>query len=147
MKIDVFNFTRYGLIIAKGVDISDDAVQKKDGSWTFKMRLALEKDSLQAEGKYLVLHPSVAVAPEIITGKRRPTNFFLSPLLRYWHGSLRERRTARLQKYVMALFPGRAFGFVDGEVLQINVSEATSLLATKHEAVGRWTIFQLERFK
>ena len=98
VKIDVFSFTRYGLIMAKVFDISDDAIQKKDGSRAFKMRLALEKDSLQAEGKHLSLHPGVAVAPEIITGKRRPIEFFFSPLLRYWHGSLRERRTARLQK-------------------------------------------------
>ncbi|MCB1843103.1 MAG: HlyD family type I secretion periplasmic adaptor subunit [Halioglobus sp.] len=91
VKIDAFNFTRYGLISAKVIDISDDAIQNNDGSWVFQMRLALEQDSLLVDGEHLRLSPGMAIAAEITTGKRRLIEFFLSPLLRYRQESLRER--------------------------------------------------------
>ena len=91
VKVETFNFTRYGLFSAKVVDISDDAIQDKNGNWVFKMRLALEKDSLFVEGKQLRLNPGMAITAEITTGKRRLIEFFLSPLLRYRQESLRER--------------------------------------------------------
>ncbi len=91
VKIDTFNFTRYGLISAQVIDISEDAIQDDQGNWVFKMRLALEQDSLLVDGKHLRLNPGMAIAAEVTTGKRRLIEFFLSPLLRYRQESLRER--------------------------------------------------------
>lgn len=91
VKVEAFNFTKYGLLEAQVLDISDDAIQDEQLGWVFKMRLALKQQTLLVEGKEVTLSPGMAVASEITTGKRRLIEFFLSPLLRYRQESLRER--------------------------------------------------------
>jgi len=91
VKVDTFNFTRYGLIDAEVTTISDDAVQDRQLGWAFDLRLELARDSLLVEGKQVKLSPGMAVTAEIRTGKRRLIEFFLSPLLRYKQESVRER--------------------------------------------------------
>ena len=91
VKIDTFNFTKYGLIDAKIVNVSNDAVEDQQLGWVFKMRLKLDRDNIAIEDKLVRLSPGMSVTTEIKTGKRRLIEFFLSPLLRYQHDSVRER--------------------------------------------------------
>lgn len=91
VKINTFNFTKYGLIDAKTTDISNDAIEDQKLGWVFKMRLKLKEDRIAVEDKWVRLSPGMAVTVEIKTGKRRLIEFFLSPLLRYRQESVRER--------------------------------------------------------
>ena len=91
VKVDAFNFTKYGLIDAELVNISNDAVEDKQLGWVFKLRLSLEQDSIAVEDKLVKLSPGMATTAEIRTGKRRLIEYFLSPLLRYRQESVRER--------------------------------------------------------
>ena len=91
VKINTFNFTKYGLIDAKTTDISNDALEDQELGWVFKMRLKLKQDQIAVEDKWVRLSPGMAVTVELKTGKRRLIEFFLSPLLRYRHESVRER--------------------------------------------------------
>jgi hemolysin D len=91
VKIDTFNFTKYGLINAKVLDISNDAVEDPRLGWVFRIRLLLDKDWVAVEGKRIRVSPGMAITAEVKTGKRRLIEFFLSPLLRYKQESVRER--------------------------------------------------------
>lgn len=91
VKVDAFNFTKYGLIDAKVADVSNDAVNDEAKGWVYKMRLELERDDILVEGKPVRLTPGMSVTAEVLTGKRRLIEFFLSPLLRYKNESVRER--------------------------------------------------------
>lgn len=91
VKVDAFNFTKYGLLDAKIADISNDAVENEIRGWNYRMRLELEHDSITVEDKLVRLTPGMSVTAEIKTGKRRLIEFFLSPLLRYKSESVRER--------------------------------------------------------
>ena len=91
VKVDTFNFTKYGLVDAELVTISNDAVEDQQLGWVFKLRLQLEHDSIAVEDKWVKLSPGMATTAEIRTGKRRLIEFFLSPLLRYRQESVRER--------------------------------------------------------
>lgn len=91
VKIDTFNFTKYGLIDAELVNISNDTVEDEKLGWVFKMRLKLKQDSIKIDNKAVNLSPGMAVTAEIKTGQRRLIEFFLSPLLRYRQESVRER--------------------------------------------------------
>jgi hemolysin D len=91
VKIDTFNFTKYGLIDAKVIDISNDAVEDPRLGWVFRIRLLLDRDWVAVEGKRVLLSPGMAITAEVNTGKRRLIEFFLSPLLRYKQDSVRER--------------------------------------------------------
>jgi len=91
LKVDTFNFTKYGLLDAQVVDISNDAVEDKQYGWGFKVRLSIKSDALMVAGSSLSITPGMTITAEIKTGKRRLLEFFLSPLLRYKQESIRER--------------------------------------------------------
>jgi len=113
VKIDTFNFTRYGLIEGKVVSVSRDAIIKdkppdpsgrgKTGGalsessepagqeLLYSARIALDRTEMQIDNRMVQLAPGMAVTVEIKTGTRRLIEYVMSPLLRYRHESLRER--------------------------------------------------------
>jgi hemolysin D len=111
VKIDTFNFTRYGLLHGEVVNISEDAIardkpqDKNDSSGSgpsdssepkgqelvYAARISLERTSMEIEEKTVNLGPGMAVTVEIKTGQRRVIEYLLSPLLRAKQAALRER--------------------------------------------------------
>ena len=91
VKIDTFNFTKYGLIDAEIMTISDDAIQDENLGLVYSARIKLHQDGLQVEDRWVKLTPGMSAVSEIKTGKRRLIEYFLSPLLRYKQESVRER--------------------------------------------------------
>jgi hemolysin D len=113
IKIDTFNFTRYGLIHGKVTSVSQDAIvrdkpaDKQNGAkpggalaetsepagqeFIYSSRVSLDETQMQIEDKMVHLAPGMAVTVEIKTGTRRIIEYLMSPLLRYRHESLRER--------------------------------------------------------
>ncbi|MEM1111637.1 MAG: HlyD family type I secretion periplasmic adaptor subunit [Pseudomonadota bacterium] len=91
VKLDTFNFTKYGLIDAKVLDISNDALEDPQQGWAYKLRLELETDAIMVEQKRVRLSPGMTLTAEIKTGQRRLIEFFLSPLLRARQESFGER--------------------------------------------------------
>ncbi|WP_316184267.1 MULTISPECIES: HlyD family type I secretion periplasmic adaptor subunit [unclassified Bradyrhizobium] len=113
IKIDTFNFTRYGLIHGKVVIVSHDAIvrekpaDKQNGGkpagalaetsepagqeFVYSARVSLGEKQMQVEDKMVGLAPGMAVTVEIKTGTRRIIEYLMSPLLRYRQESLRER--------------------------------------------------------
>jgi hemolysin D len=113
VKIDTFNFTRYGLLQGKVVSVSQDAIvrdkpnakagaAKPGGALSdssepegqellYSARVSLDDTQMQIEDKMVNLAPGMAVTVEIKTGARRIIEYLMSPLLRYRQESLRER--------------------------------------------------------
>jgi hemolysin D len=113
VKIDTFNFTRYGLLKGTVVSVSQDAIvrdkpnqktaDKKLGGalsdssepegqeLSYSARVSLEGTQMQVDDRLVNLAPGMAVTVEIKTGTRRLIEYLMSPLLRYRHESLRER--------------------------------------------------------
>jgi hemolysin D len=113
IKIDTFNFTRYGLIHGKVTSVSQDAIVREkppgkqsdakqagalaetsepDGQeFVYSARVSLDQTKMQIEDKTVNLAPGMAVTVEIKTGTRRIIEYLMSPLLRYKQESLRER--------------------------------------------------------
>jgi hemolysin D len=113
IKIDTFNFTRYGLLHGEVVSVSQDAIvrdkpaeksgqQKSRGALAdssepdgqellYAARVSLDRTQMMIDGKLINLSPGMAVTAEIKTGQRRVIEYLLSPLLRYKQESLRER--------------------------------------------------------
>ncbi|NGX96022.1 MAG: HlyD family efflux transporter periplasmic adaptor subunit, partial [Candidatus Afipia apatlaquensis] len=108
IKVDTFNFTRYGLIHGRIINVSRDAIipeklrdkssqtesatsESKNQELTFAARIALDRTQMQVDGKSIPLSPGMAVIAEIKTGSRRIISYLLSPLARYRHDVLRER--------------------------------------------------------
>jgi hemolysin D len=114
IKIDTFDFTRYGLLHGQVLSISSDSIVRDapsdkstdnnkpaDGSsatsepkgqeLTYAARISLDRTQIQVEDKMVNLSPGMAVTAEIKTGSRRIIGYLLSPLMKYKQESLRER--------------------------------------------------------
>ena len=110
IKIDTFNFTKYGLLHGTVLDVSADSIDRRKpvtgppskltaGSdsepqgheLVYAAHVSLEQTAMQVDGKEVSLAPGMAVTVEIKTGEQRVITYRLSPLLRFKQESLRER--------------------------------------------------------
>ena len=91
IKIETFNYTKYGLIDGKVQNVSLDAIQDEKRGLIYATRVKLSKNTMNIEGKRVKLTPGMAVTVEIKTGQRRIIEYFLSPLIQYASEGLRER--------------------------------------------------------
>ena len=113
IKVDAFNFNRYGLIEGKVVSVSPDAIARNkladkrpsdqsadsenesseptNQELVYAARVTLSRSNMQVEDRLVDLSPGMAVTVEIKTGSRTIISYVLSPLLRYKQEALRER--------------------------------------------------------
>lgn len=111
IKVDTFNFTRYGLLAGTVQSVSQDAIARdtpidrsaaKPGAandsseprgqeLVFAARVSCATTSMQIDDRRVNLSPGMAVTVEIKTGTRHVIDYLLSPLARAKHQALRER--------------------------------------------------------
>ena len=111
IKVETFNFTKYGLLHGKVMSVSRDAIVRKksathsdaeqyrgeqssepqDEESIYTARVSLDRTDIQIGDKRVDLGPGMAVTVEIKTGTRRVIEYLLSPLLRYQQSAMRER--------------------------------------------------------
>ena len=112
IKIDTFNFTRYGLLQGKVLSVSQDAIvrdrprerpedrgqgaanetsEPKGQELNYSARISLDRRQMQIDERLVNLSAGMAVTVEIKTGSRTILSYLLSPLLRYRQETLRER--------------------------------------------------------
>ncbi len=102
IKVDAFNFTRYGLMAGQVLAISGDAVSRDSAprgdarsagasELEYVARISLNRGNMAREDGAMALSPGMTVTVEIKTGARTVMDYLLSPLGRYRHESLRER--------------------------------------------------------
>lgn len=112
IKVDTFDFTRYGLLHGRVLSISSDAIvrdnsadqsrenqpgsaasssEPKGQELTYAARISVDRTQMQVEDKKVNLSPGMAITAEIKTGSRRIISYLLSPLVKYKQESLRER--------------------------------------------------------
>lgn len=91
VKIAAFPFTRYGVVDATVVDISNAAIQDEKLGWVYAANVSLDRAFMNVHGQSVQLTPGMEVTVEIKTGKRHLIEYFLSPLLRYGNESIKER--------------------------------------------------------
>jgi hemolysin D len=111
VKVDTFNFTRYGLLHGEVLNISQDAITRdkpqdklndapgrqttssepSGQEMNYAARVSLERTKMQVDEKLVDLSPGMAVTVEIKTGSRRIISYLLSPIAKYRQEMLRER--------------------------------------------------------
>ncbi len=91
IKIETFPFTKYGLIDAEILNVSNDAIPDEHLGLVYAMRVKMHQTTMQVQAKIINLSPGMAVTVEVNLGKRRLIEYLLSPLLRYKDESVRER--------------------------------------------------------
>jgi hemolysin D len=112
IKVDTFNFTKYGLIHGHVLSFSQDSIKRPKPSdpakeksassvadtsepqgqeMVYQARISLEQTDMLIDGKRVQLSPGMAVTAEIKTGSRSVLSYLLSPIQRFHQESMRER--------------------------------------------------------
>lgn len=112
IKVDTFNFTRYGLRKGEVLSVSQDSIlrnkppekngeasagsdtvssEPKGQELVYSARISLDRQQMQVDDRTVNLAPGMAVTVEIKTGSRRIIEYLITPLLRYGQESMRER--------------------------------------------------------
>lgn len=112
IKVDTFNYTRYGMVHGRVVSVSRDAIihelpsgrtkdrgtssevansEPKGQELDYAVRVSLDRTQMQVDDTLANLVPGMAVTVEIKTGARSVLSYLLSPIFRYAHDSMRER--------------------------------------------------------
>ena len=113
IKVDTFNFTKYGFIRGHVMSVSHDSILREkpvnaaeskrhtgdesDSSepagqeLVYAARVTFDQTQMQIDDRLVDLEPGMAVTVEIKTGTRRVIDYLLSPLSRHKQQALRER--------------------------------------------------------
>jgi len=91
IKIETFPFTKYGLVDAEIMNVSNDATPDENLGLVYAMRVKMFQTTMNVKGKTVNLSPGMAVTVEVNLGKRKLIEYLLAPLLRYKDESVRER--------------------------------------------------------
>lgn len=91
VKIDAFDYSRYGTIPAVVTLVSRDAIQDEKKGLIYSTKITLANTALSVEGKSMPISPGMSVNVEIKTGSRRVIEYLLSPLLQHQKEALHER--------------------------------------------------------
>lgn len=89
VKVETFNFQKFGMVEAKVAEISPDVTdnkQDKDKDGKYRLTLSLDDDKSGID-----LSPGMNVTAEIKIKKKRIIDFFLDPFRQYKNEALRER--------------------------------------------------------
>ena len=92
IKVEAFNFQKYGTLPAKVILVSPDAVENKEGKLLYRTVLQPETTQFHLlSGRVVPLEAGMSVSAEIKTRKKRIIEYFLDPFLKYKSEGLRER--------------------------------------------------------
>ncbi len=91
VKIDAFEYTKYGVINGKVTHVSRDAIADEKRGLIYSTKILLDRSAIHVDGRETPLSAGMSVNVEIKTGDRRVIEYVLSPLLRHKRESLNER--------------------------------------------------------
>lgn len=94
VKITAYDFSIYGGLDGKIVEISADSIvdkESKDGKSYYRVLVKTEKNYLERNGNKLPIIPGMIASVDIITGKKTILDFILKPILKVKQNSLHER--------------------------------------------------------
>ncbi len=94
IKITAYDFSIYGGLDGKIIEISADSIvdkDSKDGKSYYRVLLKTNKNYLEKRGKKLPIIPGMVATVDIVTGKKTILDFLLKPILKVKQDSLHER--------------------------------------------------------
>lgn len=101
IKVDTFDYTKYGLLRDNPADGRDgagrangdrrDSSEPKGQELVYSARVQLDQTTMDIDDRLVSLSPGMAVTVEIKTGNRRIISYLLSPIRKHMHQALRER--------------------------------------------------------
>lgn len=83
VKIDTFDFQKYGVLDGKLIDVSKDSIEDKTLGLVYEIYVAPSKHTIRVEGRDVPISTGMSSTAEIKVGSRRIIEFFIYPLIKY----------------------------------------------------------------
>lgn len=94
IKITAYDFSIYGGLDGKIIEISADSIvdkESKEGKSYYRVLVKTDKNFLERKGVKLPIIPGMVASVDIVTGKKTILDFLLKPILKVKQDSLHER--------------------------------------------------------
>lgn len=91
VKITAYDFSIYGGLKGKVVQISPDAVTDEKGDSFYLVRVLTEENALKRKGEVLPIIPGMVATVDILTGEKTVMEYLLKPFVKTLSNSLSER--------------------------------------------------------
>lgn len=91
IKIETFNFQKYGTIKGIVQEVSPDAVEDKEKGRVYRVLLTLDKDNVLVGDSLVNLTVGMTATADIKIREKRVIEYFLDPFRKYQNEALRER--------------------------------------------------------
>lgn len=91
VKIDTYNFQKYGILDGIVTLISPNSIQDEKMGPVYEIYILPENKTLLVEGNEEQIKPGMSTTNEIKIGKRRIIEFFIYPLIKYLDESIKVR--------------------------------------------------------
>lgn len=94
IKITAYDFSIYGGLDGKIVEISADSIidkESKEGKSYYRVLVKTDKNYLERKNEKLPIIPGMVATVDIVTGKKTILDFILKPILKVKQDSLHER--------------------------------------------------------
>jgi hemolysin D len=83
IKIDTFNFQKYGFFEGKVINVGSYSIKDEKLGDIYEIKIEPDGKRLMVEGKERYLEAGMSVTAEIKVGKRRVIEFFIYPIIKY----------------------------------------------------------------
>ena len=91
IKIDTYNFQKYGILNGKVTVVSPNSVEDEKLGPIYEVYIEPQNTTLMVEGKEQSIKFGMSTTNEIKIGKRRIIEFFIYPLIKYLDESIKVR--------------------------------------------------------
>lgn len=91
IKITAYDFSIYGGLKGKIVNISPDTIMEKDEKIYYLVQIKADKNYLTFKGNKLYIKVGMVAGVDILTGKKTVLNYLLKPILKAKNTAMRER--------------------------------------------------------
>lgn len=91
VKITAYDFTVYGGLNGKVVEISPDTIKNDKGESFYRILVRTDKNSLMRDGKPLPIIPGMIATVDIVTGHKTVMEYLMKPIMKTVQNSMNEK--------------------------------------------------------
>lgn len=91
IKIDTFDFQKYGMIKGVVKKVSKDSVEDQRLGPIYDVFITPQNHTLMVEGRETPITTGMSLTAEIKVNKRRIIEFFIYPMIKYWNQAIQVR--------------------------------------------------------
>lgn len=91
IKLTAYDFSVYGGLDGKLVDISADTIEDQEGNSFYRVKLRTDKTELVRKGEVLPITTGMVASVDILTGKKTVMQYLMKPFIKTLDNAMNER--------------------------------------------------------